>query len=342
MTADCQAALYGLSGSEMTADEIKFIQKYKPWGFILFSRNIAHRAQLRALTDNLRQITGRENLPILIDQEGGTVARLRPPHARLHPAAAVYGQIYEHDKPRALKAARLGGYLIGQELAALGLSVNCMPCLDVARDETSTVIGTRAYSDNPDTVGKLGRAVADGLMQAGILPVMKHLPGHGRGAVDSHLALPEVDAGADELAASDYVPFKACNDLPLGMTGHLTYTALDGAHVSTQSAIVIKAIRQDIGFDGLLMGDDISMHALTGALDARALLTLEAGCDLVLHCNGDFAEMQMLADALPKLSGKALERAHRVEAILSNRAVGEMEIADAQENWGKLLTDYFP
>lgn len=339
--ADFQAAIYGIAGTKLTNDDISFIKSYRPWGFILFARNIENRAQVLELTNQLRDVTGRDSLPILIDQEGGRVARLRPPHARLHPPAEVYGTIHSQNPEKAIEAARLGGYLIGQELRALGITVNCMPCLDVARGETSDVIGDRAYSDNPAVVSALGRSAAEGLMRAGVLPVIKHIPGHGRGAVDSHLSLPTVSASEDEMRKTDFLPFIACQDLPLGMTGHLKFTALDADNVSTQSDYIIQQlIRQHIGFDGLLMGDDISMKALSDTLPERALKTLQAGCDLVLHCNGDFVEMQALADILPCLQGKSLERAEKVQETLAETQ--PIEIADASELWGELLAGHFP
>ena len=338
---NCQAAIYGLSGTALTAEEIDFFQHAQPWGVILFARNVENRAQLLGLTNQLKQITRRKHLPILIDQEGGSVARLRPPHARLHPSAALYGQIYDTDKEKALTAAKLGGYLLGQELDALGISINCLPCLDVARAETADIIGDRAYASDPETVATLGRAMADGLIQAGVLPVMKHMPGHGRGTVDSHKALPQVDTPEAALAATDFAPFKACHDLPMGMTAHVQFTSLDADNPATQSAAIIsQIIRQHIGFDGLLMGDDISMQALSGALPQRALASLAAGCDLILHCDGDMAQMQALATILPKLAGQSLKRAQKIEEMLQNPP--RMAVENAQKVWEELLCGHFP
>lgn len=337
----CQAAIYGLSGVALTAEEVDFFQHTQPWGVILFARNIENRAQLLDLTNQLKQITCRQHLPILIDQEGGSVARLRPPHARLHPPAALYGQIYDTDKEKALTAAKLGGYLLGQELDALGISINCLPCLDVGRAETTDIIGDRSYASDPEIVATLGRAMADGLMQAGVLPVMKHMPGHGRGTVDSHKALPQVDTPEAALVATDFAPFKACHDLPVGMTAHVQFTDLDADNPATQSAVIInQIIRQHIGFDGLLMGDDISMEALSGALPERALASLAAGCDLILHCDGNMAQMQDLAAVLPKLAGQSLKRAQKIEEILQNPP--RVAVKNAQKVWEELLCGHFP
>ncbi|MGC6472026.1 MAG: beta-N-acetylhexosaminidase [Parvibaculales bacterium] len=337
-----QAVIYGLSGPELTAEETRLFKDSAPWGYILFSRNISDPEQLMGLTEALRDVSGNPHVPILIDQEGGRVARLKPPLALRHPPAALYGQLYEHDPEAAKRAAHLGAQMIGQELRYFGVTVDCLPCLDLGLPETSEVIGDRAYGDSPDKVAALGRAAAEGLMEAGVLPVIKHLPGHGRGQVDSHLELPVVETSAQLLSQTDFACFTSCADLPLGMTGHLLFSEFDEDNVSTQSPrIISEVIRSHIGFDGLLMSDDISMQALSGSLEQRALKSLAAGCDLVLHCNGDFSEMTALAECLPDLDKPAQRRAERVDRLLAAQPRA-IDISKTREDWGEIVAKHFP
>lgn len=306
------ALILGIGGTELSARERDFLRDVQPWGFILFDRNIENAVQLRALTAELRQSVGNQ-APILIDQEGGRVQRLRPPLA------------YEHLPPldlmRGLPAARRGEAmalryrLIAHELLDLGIDVNCAPMLDVAGDETHLFLRNRCYSDDPAEVAALGRVVAAAHLAGGVLPIAKHIPGHGRGTVDSHLALPVVSASLSELQR-DFVPFTALSDIVMAMTAHVVYAALDAERCATLSPIVIEHIRESFGFDGLLMTDDLSMHALGGSFESRVRGSLAAGCDMILHCNGDMAEMEEIAGATPALSGKALARA---DAALSAR-----------------------
>lgn len=336
-----RAFICGVSGIRLTDEERHFLSAYRPWGVILFSRNISNKAQLSDLTDEIRSEVGDSLLPILIDQEGGRVARLTEPLVRTHPAAATYGQIFAQDEAAGLGAAFLGGKIMAAELVQYGISVDCAPCLDVRRPETADIIGNRAFSFDPEAVAQLGGAFASGLMEGGVLPVMKHIPGHGRGAVDSHLELPVIESSFDELVASDFVPFKKLSDLPVGMTGHLLFRALDADRVSTCSPFVIQEIiRKAIGFEGLLMGDDVSMEALSGSISERARASLEAGCDLVLHCNGRMDEMRAVAEVAPVLTGASLERAEMVQNLLEplRDAWGKQPSLEDIEHWGELLS----
>jgi beta-N-acetylhexosaminidase len=315
------SAIFGCAGPVLGDAERDFFKAANPLGFILFGRNCDNPAQLKALTSDLRSCLDRENIPILIDQEGGRVARLKPPHWRKAPAAAAFGQMYKVDPDRAFQSARLNASLMGQELRELGINVDCAPLLDLTFDGASDVIGNRSYSDDPDVVATLGRAVCEGLIEAGVLPVIKHLPGHGRALVDSHFSLPVVDTKRAELNATDFVPFKALADMPLGMSAHIVFTDIDPDNPATTSRRVIDdVIRGEIGFEGLLMGDDLSMEALDGSIDQRGLASIAAGCDVVLHCNGKFDEMQAVAAALPALTSEGLGRWQRASAIIEEQS----------------------
>lgn len=315
-----RAAILGLSGPDITGDERAFFRQADPLGFILFKRNCQSPAQLRRLTDSLRAMTGRADLPILIDQEGGRVARLAPP---LWPRLPAMGRIGALDRAATgrgdsltgPRAARLAGNCLGEMLAAAGITVNCAPVLDVPVAGSHDVIGDRAFaSGGPDaadaaSVIRLARALIDGMAESGIVPVVKHSPGHGRAEVDSHHDLPRVAASADALAARDWRPFKELSRPCWGMTAHVVYTAIDGDAPATISSTIIETvIRRKIGFDGLLMSDDISMEALGGPLDRRAALALSAGCDVVLHCSGDLREMDRLMASVTPLTVDALRR----------------------------------
>lgn len=302
------AAIYGCAGLSLGESEKRFFAESRPWGFIVFARNIETPDQLRRLIAEMREAAGHD-APILIDQEGGRVARLRPPHWRAYPTGRRYGEVYARSKEQGLEAAGLGARLIAAELHALGINVDCLPVLDVPVPGAHDVIGDRAYGLTPDPVIALGRAAAEGLLAGGVLPVIKHIPGHGRAGVDSHLSLPVVDTGHAVLAETDFAPFKALADMPLAMTAHVVYSALDANAPATTSAKVIsRVIRQEIGFDGFLMSDDLSMQALAGTLGERTRASLAAGCDIVLHCNGKMDEMKAVAAEVPPLAGKALAR----------------------------------
>jgi beta-N-acetylhexosaminidase len=310
------AAIVGLAGPVLSEAERAFIRAAAPAGFILFARNCQDPAQLRTLTADLRESAGRADVPILIDQEGGRVARLKPPHWRAAPAAATFGTLADRDLEAAVEAARLNAALIGQEVAALGITIDCLPVLDLRLPETHAAIGDRAFHPDPAIVTALGRAAAEGLLSSGVLPAMKHLPGHGRATIDSHLALPRVAASLETLRQTDFQPFRALRDLPIAMTSHLLYEAVDPDNPATLSRRVIAdIIRGEIGFEGLLLSDDLSMQALHGTIGERAAGCLAAGCDIALHCNGVLSEMEAVAAAAGPLSeraGRRLDDALRV------------------------------
>lgn len=317
-----RAVIYGFEGLSLNEAETAFFRDVDPWGYIVFARNIETPDQLLKLTDELRELSGRADVPILIDQEGGRVARLRGPHWRDAPPNAVFGEAWARDPETASEATWLNSRLLAHELKASGINVDCVPMLDIkVPGSNDVVIGDRVYSDDPEVISILGRASAEGVLAGGVLPVIKHLPGHGRSSVDSHDGLPIVEASLEELEQSDFIPFRALADLPLGMTGHLIFTALDDQVPSTLSKRVIdEAIRSTapgrIGFDGLLMTDDLSMGALQGDFETRTRASLAAGCDMMLHCNGKMAEMQAIASETPVLKGKALERTRKaIEAL---------------------------
>ena len=310
MASGISACILGCQGPQLTAGETAFFAKTNPWGFILFRRNIESPDQVRALTTALRQCVARDDAPILIDQEGGRVQRLGPPHWPAYPPAAAYSRVAANDPLAAREIVRLGARLIAHDLSALGITVDCLPVLDVPSPEGHEVIGDRAYGDTPDIVAAMGRAAAEGLIAGGVLPVVKHIPGHGRAQADSHVHLPIVEAGAEALSQRDFAPFRALSDMPMAMTAHVVYAAIDAAQPATTSRRIIReTIRRDIGFDGLLISDDLSMKALRGDMAERARASLAAGCDVVLHCNGDRAEMEAVVSGVRRLSGRAARRA---------------------------------
>lgn len=312
--AGLSASILGCEGPSLSPDEARFFSEAQPWGFILFARNISDPTQLLALTSDLRAAVGRD-APILIDQEGGRVQRMRAPYWRQwRPALDQMAQAGPH---RAARAMYLRARLIAHELRGVGIDVNCMPLADVARETTHPVLLNRLYGTEPDTVIGAGRAVAEGLSAGGVLPVLKHLPGYGLGAVDSHLSLPRVAAPPEELRRVDFAAFKPLAKLPLGMTAHIVYEAIDPDRPATFSPELIGLIRSEIGFDGALMTDDLSMGALPGPIGERAARARAAGCDLILHCNGDRGEMAAVLANAGKLEGQSLARC---EAALAARA----------------------
>jgi beta-N-acetylhexosaminidase len=314
-----RAFITGISGLELTADERGFLRAERPWGFILFKRNIQMPAQVSALVAELRETVGEPDAPVLIDQEGGRVARLGPPHWPVYPPGAVFGTLYDIDRRLGLTAARLSARLIAADLTDLAISVDCLPLADLPVPGADAVIGNRAYGTEPDKVAAIARAVTDGLQQGGILPVLKHIPGHGRATADTHFRLPVVDTSGAELESTDFAAFRPLADLPMAMTAHVVFSALDPAQTATTSATIIEqVIRGVIGFQGLLMSDDVSMNALAGSIAQRTRAIVTAGCDVVLHCNGKLDEMRAVASEAPLLDGKALERAKR--ALASRQA----------------------
>ncbi|MBI4185207.1 MAG: beta-N-acetylhexosaminidase [Proteobacteria bacterium] len=331
-----RAAIFGCAGARLVEAERAFFAEADPLGFILFARNCVDPAQVAALVAALRGCVGRADAPVLIDQEGGRVARLRPPHWRAPPTGMRFGDLWAGAPRVAEEAVRLNARLIAAELSPLGITIDCAPVLDVAQPGAHEVIGDRAFAGDAEAVTRLGRAFADGLGEGGVLPVAKHVPGHGRATVDSHAELPVVAAPLAALRAVDFPPFRALNDLPLAMTAHVVYRAIDADNPATTSARVIaEVIRGEIGFEGMLVSDDLSMGALTGTLAGRAERALAAGCDVVLHCNGRMAEMLAVAGAAPRLAGPALAR---VEAALARRrAGGPFDAEAALRRLGTLL-----
>lgn len=312
---DTKAMILGCSGLTLTDDEISLYKAERPWGFILFGRNIGDAAQITDLVASMRDAIGNPNTPVLIDQEGGRVQRIRPPILQSYPNAQALGEIYLRDQKQGLRAAWLMSRLHAFDLMKLGINVDCLPVLDVPVEGASNVIGNRAYGFDPALVAAMGQAAADGLKAGGMLPVMKHIPGHGRGLVDSHHELPVVDVPLDELDGHDFVPFRALNKELMAMSAHLVFTAIDAERPATTSPIVIdEIIRGRIGFDGLLISDDSSMNALKGTLGERAANIVAGGCDIVLHCNGVMDEMLQVVKEVPVLSGKSLERVRAVRA----------------------------
>lgn len=317
-----QAAIYAPAGLELTPDERAFFRDSDPTGYILFRRNIADREQMRALTDDLRGLHGRDYLPILIDQEGGRVARMKPPEWPAFPAGEAFARLYEKAPMSAIEAARANAAAIAVLLREVGVNVDCLPVLDVRQPGATDIVGDRALGSEPMQVAALGRASLDGLASAGVVGVIKHMPGHGRALVDSHEALPVVSASAEELEI-DVEPFRTLRSAPMGMTCHCVYTAWDGERPGSQSPIVIgEVIRGAIGFDNFLMSDDIGMNALGGGFDERARGVIEAGTDAVLHCSGKMEEMVAVAGAVGALGEAGLERLERALASVAGAGNG--------------------
>ncbi len=330
---DRRAFICGLSGRKLTLAEADFLGGMRPAGIILFGRNVETPEQVRQLIADARRAAAGPML-VLVDQEGGRVQRLAEPHWPRYPAARAFAQLKAKDRTRAAHAAKLCARLMAQDLQALGFNTTCAPVLDVPVPGADNVIGDRAYAEDVDGVIQLGRAVAEGLLAGGILPVAKHIPGHGRAMADSHLALPVVDTPLDELKRSDFAPFRALRDLPMAMTAHVVFTAIDPeAPVTVSKKAIGEIIRGFIGFEGLLMSDDLGMRALSGSFEERTRACLAAGCDLALHCSGDLDEMAAVGEAAPHLSGVALARFEAALAMAKEPepfAVAEAEDARAE------------
>ena len=336
-----RAVILGCAGVALDAGERRFLADADPAGFILFKRNCESPEQTRALVAALREAVSRPDSPVLIDQEGGRVVRLGPPHWHAPPAAASLGALAVIDEAAGERAARLSARLVAADLFALGITVNCVPVLDLRLAGASKVVGDRSLGSDPALVARLGRAVVEGHGAGGIVPAIKHMPGHGRARADSHAVLPRVEVPLEELRASDFAPFRALRDVPVGLTAHVLFTALDPERPGTLSPTVIgEAVRGAIGFDGLLVSDDLSMGALTGPVGARAADSLAAGCDLALHCNGNRAEMEEVADAVPRLAGRAGERFERMMSL--RRPPGEFDEAGARAELDALLARVAP
>lgn len=332
-----RAFITGLSGLAITPAERALLSGTPPWGLILFKRNIDNAGQVIDLIREFRSIVRRSDAPVLVDQEGGRVQRLGPPRWPAYPPGRAYGDLYAGDAAAGLAAARLGARLMAADLEPLGITVDCLPLADMPVPEADSIIGDRAYGTTVAQVTAIAGALAAGLLEGGILPVLKHIPGHGRAMADSHVSLPVVSADRATLEATDFAAFQALNHLPIAMTAHVVFTAIDPVLPATTSSTMIqKVIREFIGFDGLLMSDDVSMGALSGSIGARTAAALGAGCDVVLHCNGKLEEMTEVAACAPPLVGEALRRA---EATLrARRAPAPLDIVAARTEFARLLS----
>lgn len=328
--------IFGMSGLSLTADEKAFFKESDPAGYIIFGRNIESKDQLRALTDELRQLHGRDDVAILIDQEGGRVARMQEPVWPKFPPGETFDKLYDIAPATAIEAARLNAQAIAESLREVGITVNCLPLLDVRQPDTVDAIGNRAMGRDPMQVAALGRAVIDGQTKGGAVSVVKHMPGHGRAVVDSHMELPKVSASADELE-TDIAPFRSLANAPMGMTAHIVYTAWDSERCASLSPTVIdNIIRGAIGFDGLLFSDDLDMKALKGEVPERARDVVAAGCDIALNCWGRMDEMVGIANLLGEISDKSRERLNKAMATL-DQAGEEVELAELLSRRDALL-----
>ena len=332
------SAIFGCAGPRLEASERAFFRDADPAGFILFARNVESPSQVRTLVAELRDSSGRPESLVLIDQEGGRVARLGPPHWRAAPAAGRLGVLAGRDLQRGRRAAWLNARLLAADLAALGITVDCMPVLDLRMPAAHDIVGDRSYGGDVETVSVLGRGASEGLLDGGVLPVIKHIPGHGRAMADSHQELPVVRVDRETLEASDFEPFRRLAEMPLAMTAHIVYEAIDPARPATIAPTVVnEIIRSSIGFDGLLMTDDLSMKALGGTIHARTAAALAAGCDVVLHCNAKRGEMEQVAAAARPLDERGLRR--YLGAVAAIRAPGPFDIEAARAELAGLMGD---
>ena len=332
-----RAFITGVAGPAVTGAERQFLKDAEPWGLIVFKRNVTNPDSLRRLIDDFRTAVGRQ-APVLIDQEGGRVQRLGPPHWPNYPPGAAYGVLYDRDRNSGLAAARLGARLIAADLAQLGIDVDCAPIADVPVAGADPIIGDRAYGSVPAKVSAIAGAIAAGLAEGGVLPVLKHIPGHGRATADSHDRLPVVSTDRATLAATDFAAFRPLAALPLGMTAHVVFSAFDPVAPATTSVTIVRdVIRDSIGFAGLLMSDDISMAALSGSLGERTRAALMAGCDVVLHCNGKMPEMLAVAAAAPQLAGQAARRA--TAALAMRKPAALIDFAAQRAGFLNLIAD---
>jgi beta-N-acetylhexosaminidase len=330
-----RAFITGLAGTALTSAERAFLRESEPWGLVIFKRNIETPAQVRRLVTSFRDAVARD-APVLVDQEGGRVQRLGPPHWPAYPAAAAYGRLFDRGAALGRNAAYLGARLIAADLAAVGIDVDCLPVADVPAAGADPIIGDRAYGESAEKVAVLARSAADGLLAGGVLPVLKHIPGHGRASVDSHRQLPVVKADRATLVATDFAAFRALSDLPLGMTAHVVYTAIDPIAPATTSVTLVRdVIRGWLGFRGLLMSDDISMGALSGSIEERSRAAISAGCDVILHCNGELAEMRAVASAAPALAGETAARADA--ALGQRRRISNDDLDAVRAEWSALM-----
>ena len=330
-----RAFITGVAGTSISLAERKFVREASPWGLILFKRNIESPQQVIALIDSFLDAVGRTEAPVLIDQEGGRVQRMGPPQWPAYPPGAVYGELYDQEPALGTAAAKLGARLIAADLEAVGVTVDCLPLADLRLPGADAVIGNRAYGATPAKVAAIAAAVAEGLMEGGVLPVLKHIPGHGRATADSHLKLPVVDTGRAELDATDFAAFRPLAGLPIAMTAHVVFSAIDELPATTSPTIITDVIRGHIGFDGLLMSDDVSMGALAGSIGQRSTAALSAGCDVVLHCNGKLEEMQEVAKNVSDLAGAAARRADA--AMAARRRSTATDLAAARAEFARIM-----
>lgn len=330
MLKNSKALILGCSGKELTELEISFFKEQKPLGFILFARNIEAPEQVKKLVNNLRKSIG-WHCPILIDQEGGRVARLRPPHWRKTPNMGLFAEIAKVNSDVAARGVYLNYRLIGQELFELGINVDCAPVCDILIEGAHDIVGDRSFGNNVETISKLAKSASDGLLDSGVLSIMKHIPGHGRAKSDSHKELPVVEDSISDLKNSDFKVFENLkNDIPWAMTAHILYKDIDLKKPATLSKKAIDLIRNDIGFDGVLISDDLSMHALKGSFADRTTQSQQAGCDVILHCNGDMTEMVEIAENTTILSGEALRRVEESLKSLENPDTVDSNLLQAQ------------
>jgi beta-N-acetylhexosaminidase len=330
-----RAFITGVSGPALTDEERAFLREAEPWGLILFRRNVADPDALHSLIDDVRTTLGRA-APVLIDQEGGRVQRLGPPFWPAYPPGAAYGALYDCNRQTGLAAARLGARLIAADLASLGIDVDCMPVADLLVAGADPVVGDRAYGNEPAKVAAIADAIAQGLTEGGVLPVVKHIPGHGRATADSHKRLPVVDADRAVLEATDFAAFRPLAALPLAMTAHVVFTAIDPIAPATVSPTIVReVIRGSIGFDGLLMSDDISMEALSGSVGERARDAIAAGCDVVLPCHGNMNELAAVAAGVPHLAGEAARRAEA--ALAARKTATPLDIVETRTEFFRLM-----
>jgi beta-N-acetylhexosaminidase len=331
-----RAFITGIAGPALTDEERLFLGETQPWGLIIFTRNITGPGPLRRLIEDFRATVGRD-VPVLIDQEGGRVQRLGPPHWPSYPPGAAYGALFDRDRATGLAAARLGARLMAADLEPLGIDVDCLPIADVPVAGADPVVGDRAYGREPDKVAAIAGAVAQGLADGGVLPVLKHIPGHGRATADSHHRLPVVGTDRATLYATDFAAFRPLAALPMAMTAHVVFSALDPIAPATTSASIVRdVIRDSIGFTGLLMSDDISMGALSGSLSERTEAAIAAGCDMILHCNGKMPEMRAVAAAAPVLAGEAARRA--TAALAMKRPATPIDLAASRAEFFGLMS----
>ncbi|MCG8492719.1 MAG: beta-N-acetylhexosaminidase [Sneathiellales bacterium] len=321
-----KSVIFSCEGTSLTAEERDFFRSEQPLGLILFARNIDHPEQVRALIEDFKDAVGRVDAPVLVDQEGGRVQRLRSPYWFEAPSFGKLGALYEKDAAAGIEATTFVTRLIAYDLASLGFTVDCSPCLDLSLDVTSSVIGDRSFDGDPERVSSLGKVVMETFLSAGITPVIKHIPGHGRGNVDSHHELPVVKTSRETLSASDFLPFGKLSNCPWGMTAHIVYEDIDPLNPATQSETVIREIvRGEIGFDGLLLTDDLNMQALKGTLAMRAQKALNAGIDIVLHCSGVLAEMKEVVTVCPELTKEAKQRLRAGERLSKSTSLPDAE-----------------